>query len=95
MEQQQLKFNDLTREVVEDFISKMSKEEKKKLREYIESHPRDSSSGMFAMVKSYVYNNFFLKGSIKSNYFIIDLYKGTILESIDDNTTLVPTEDTL
>ena len=59
METQNLKFNDLTREVVEDFISKMSKEEKKKLREYVESHPRDSSSSMFAMVKSYVYNNFF------------------------------------
>ena len=59
METQNLKFNDLTREVVEDFISKMSKEDKKKLREYVESHPRDSSSSMFAMVKSYVYNNFF------------------------------------
>lgn len=59
METQNLKFNDLTREVVEDFISKMSKEEKRKLREYVESHPRDSSSSMFAMVKSYVYNNFF------------------------------------
>ena len=59
METQNLKFNDLTREVVEDFISKMSKEDKKKLREYVELHPRDSSSSMFAMVKSYVYNNYF------------------------------------
>lgn len=60
MEQQtNIKFNDLKREFVEDFISKMSKEDKKKLREYIEAHPRDTSSGMFAMVKSYIYNNFF------------------------------------
>ncbi len=59
METQNLKFNDLTREVIEEFISKMSKEDKKKLREYVESHPRDSSSSMFAMVKSYIYNNYF------------------------------------
>lgn len=57
--EQQLKFNDLTREVVEEFISKMSKEEKQQLRAYIEAHPRDSSSAMFAMVKSYIYNNYF------------------------------------
>ena len=57
--EQQLKFNDLTRDVVEDFITKMSKEDKKKLRDYVEAHPRDSSSSMFAMVKSYVYNNYF------------------------------------
>lgn len=57
--EQQLKFNDLTRDIVEDFISKMSKEDKKKLRSYVEAHPRNSSSSMFAMVKSYVYNNYF------------------------------------
>lgn len=56
---EQLKFNDLTREVIEDFISKMSKEDKKKLRDYVETHPRDSASSMFAMVKSYIYNNYF------------------------------------
>jgi len=59
MENQQLKFNDLTREVIEEFISKMSKEDKKKLKDYVETHPRDSSSSMFAMVKSYIYNNYF------------------------------------
>ena len=60
MEQQQpFKFNDLTREVLEDFIAKMSKEDKQKLKEYIESHPRNSSSGVFACVKSYIYNNYF------------------------------------
>ena len=58
MEIQNLKFNDLTREVVEGFITKMSKEEKKQLRAYVEAHPRDSSSSMFAMVKSYIYNTY-------------------------------------
>ena len=59
MENQQLKFNDLTRDIIEDFISKMSKEDKKKLKDYVEAHPRDSASSMFAMVKSYIYNNYF------------------------------------
>lgn len=65
--QQQLKFNDLTREVVEDFISKMSKEDKKNLREYVEAHPRDSSSSMFAMVKSYIYNKYFRAKPVQEN----------------------------
>lgn len=56
---EQIKFNDITREFIEDFIKKLSKEDKKKLREYIETHPRNSSSAMFCMVKSYIYNTYF------------------------------------
>lgn len=56
---EQVKFNDMTRDFLEEFISKMSKEDKKQLKEYIETHPRDSSSSMFAMVKSYIYNMYF------------------------------------
>lgn len=55
----QIKFNDLTREYLEEFIAKLPKEDKRKLREYIENHPRNSSSGMFATVKSYIYNTYF------------------------------------
>lgn len=57
--EQQIKFNDITREYLESFIAKLPKEDKKQLREYIEAHPRDSSSSMFCMVKSYVYNTYF------------------------------------
>lgn len=56
---EQIKFNDITREYLEGFIAKLPKEDKKKLKDYIESHPRDSSSSMFCMVKSYVYNTYF------------------------------------
>lgn len=56
---EQVKFNDITREFLEEFIPKLSKEDKQKMRAYIEAHPRDSSSSMFAMVKSYVYNTYF------------------------------------
>lgn len=53
------KFNELTRDFIESFIPTLSKEEKQKLKDYIEAHPRDSSSAMFAMVKSYIYNTYF------------------------------------
>ena len=56
---EQIKFNDITREFLEDFIAKLPKEDKKKMKAYIEAHPRDNSSSMFAMVKSYVYNTYF------------------------------------
>ncbi len=56
---EQIKFNDITREYLEEFIPKLPKEDKKKLKEYIEAHPRDTSSSMFAMVKSYIYNTYF------------------------------------
>ena len=57
---EQMKFNDITREYLEEFIPKLSKEDKKQLRAYIEAHPRDTSSSMFAMVKSYIYNTYFI-----------------------------------
>jgi len=56
---EQMKFNDITRDFLEEFIPKLSKEDKHKMKAYIEAHPRDSSSSMFAMVKSYVYNTYF------------------------------------
>ncbi len=55
---EQLKFNDLTRDFLEDYIAKLPKEDKIRLKKYIEDHPRDSSSAMFAMVKSYIYNTY-------------------------------------
>lgn len=64
-ENKQIKFNDLTREFVEDFISKMSKEDKKKLKQYIEDNPKNSSSALFTMVKSYIYNYYFRSKAIQ------------------------------
>lgn len=56
---EQVKFNDITREFLEDFIAKLPKEDKQKLKEYVEANPRSSSSSMFTAVKSYVYNTYF------------------------------------
>ena len=73
------KFNDLTRDFLEDFISKLPKADKKNLKEYIQNHPRDSSSSMFAMVKSYIYNNYFRSNPIKEG----KNKAGTFAETLD------------
>ena len=61
---ERIKFNDINREFIEDFIRKLPKEDKEKLREYAEQHPRETSSAMFTMVKSYIYNTYFRKTPI-------------------------------
>ena len=60
-----IKFNDLTRDFIEDFISKMTPEEKNKLKQYIDENPRDSSSKLFVVVKSYIYRTYFKKEPIQ------------------------------
>ena len=55
----QIKFNDLTRDFLEDYIAKMPKEEKIKLKEYVAKNPRDKSANVFTLVKSYIYNTYF------------------------------------
>ena len=59
MEQQQIKFNDLTRDFLEDFIAKLPKEDKDKLKEFVKNNPREKASSMFTLVKSYIYNTYF------------------------------------
>ena len=64
--QQQIKFNDLTRDFLEEFIAKLPKEDKIKLKEYIQDHPCNSSSALFTMVKSYIYNYYFRANSLQN-----------------------------
>ena len=54
-----IKFNDITRDFLEEFIPKLPKEDKEKLKEYIAQNPRSSSSSTFTLVKSYIYNTYF------------------------------------
>lgn len=56
---EQVKFNDITRDFLEDFIAKLPKEDKMKIKEFVQNNPRSSSSSMFTLVKSYVYNTYF------------------------------------
>jgi len=65
MDTTNIKFNDLTRDFLEDFIAKLPKEDKIKLKEYIAQNPRDNSSKTFTVVKSYIYNTYFKKKPIE------------------------------
>lgn len=56
---QNIKFNDITRDFLEDFIPKLPHEDKIKLKEYIANNPRNTSSATFTLVKSYIYNTYF------------------------------------
>lgn len=82
---EQVKFNDITRDFLEDFIAKLPKEDKHKIKEYVENNPRSSSSSMFTLVKSYVYNTYFRTtptNERKKNTFMETL--GSLLEDDDD-----------
>lgn len=81
----QIKFKDLTREFVEEFISKMSKEDKKKLKEFIANNPKASSSALFTSVKSYIYNLYFrVKPTINKRNTFADVVN-SLLEDVDDD----------
>lgn len=85
-----IKFNDLTREFVEEFISKMSNDDKKKLKQYIEDNPKNSSTALFTMVKSYIYNYYFRAQSLpahKKNTFadVIDSLLECDEEQVNNN----------
>jgi len=58
---EEMRFNDLTRDFIEDFITKLPREDKLKLKAYVEANPRDTSSKIFMVVKSYIYNTYFKK----------------------------------
>ena len=60
----EMRFNDLTRDFIEDFIAKLPREDKLKLKAYIQANPRDTSSKTFMVVKSYIYNTYFKKAPI-------------------------------
>lgn len=63
-----IRFNDLTRDFIEDFITKLPREDKIKLKAYIEANPRDTSSKTFMVVKSYIYNTYFKKEPIPEKH---------------------------
>lgn len=82
---EQIKFNDITREYLEGFIAKLPKEDKKRLKDYIEAHPRDSSSSMFCMVKSYVYNTYFRAKPVQGVKSRDTTFADTISMLLDDD----------
>lgn len=77
---EEMRFNDLTRDFIEDFIKKLPREDKLKLKEYVEANPRDSSSKTFIVVKSYIYNTYFKKQPIVEKK---SLFTDTLAELLD------------
>ena len=80
---EEMRFNDLTRDFIEEFISKLSKEDKKKLKEYVEANPRDTSSKMFMVVKSYIYNTYFKKAPLPEKR--KSLFSDTLKDLLEDD----------
>ena len=76
-----VRFNDLTRDFIEDFISKLSREEKLKLKAYVDANPRDTSSKTFMVVKSYIYQTYFKKQPITEKK--KDLFSDTLASLLD------------
>lgn len=79
-------FNQLNRDFIEDFISKMSKEEKNELKKFIKENPRENSGQTFMIVKSYIYNTYFKKRDVperKKNLFSDVLEE--LLSDIEEN----------
>lgn len=51
--------NDLKRDVLEKFIADLPKEEKDKLKDYLNNHPQKNAAGVFTTVRSYIFNTYF------------------------------------
>lgn len=60
MEEKQItSINDLNREFLENYISKLSKEEKDKIRDYLKDNPQKNAAGVFTKIRSYIFNTYF------------------------------------
>ena len=57
--------NDLKREVLEEFIKTLPKEDKENLRKFLESHPQKNAAGVFIAVRAYIFNTYFRKTPIR------------------------------
>lgn len=57
--------NDLKRDVLEEFIKTLPKEEKNNLKKFIEEHPQTNASGVFTAVRAYIFNTYFRTTPIK------------------------------
>ena len=55
--------NDITRDFLETYINDLPREEKRKLRSYLEAHPSKNASGTFTTVRSYIFNTYFRPAS--------------------------------
>lgn len=57
--------NDLKRDVLEQFIAELPKEDKQDLRAFLKEHPQKNASGVFTVVRAYIFNTYFRKTPIR------------------------------
>lgn len=57
--------NDLKRDVLEEFIANLPKEDKENLKKFVEEHPQKNAAGVFTVVRAYVFNTYFRKTPIR------------------------------
>lgn len=57
--------NDLKRDVLEEFIANLPKEDKENLRNFIKNHPQKNAAGVFTVVRAYIFNTYFRKTPVK------------------------------
>ena len=57
--------NDLKRDVLEEFIASLPKEDKENLKKFVEEHPQKNAAGVFTVVRAYVFNTYFRKTPIR------------------------------
>jgi len=53
------KVNDLTRDIMEEFIKTLPKEDKENLRQFVKEHPKSNAAGVFNTVRAYIFNTYF------------------------------------
>jgi len=57
--------NDLKRDVLEEFIKDLPKEDKESLRKFLDEHPQKNAAGVFTVVRAYIFNTYFRKTPIR------------------------------
>lgn len=53
--------NDLKRDVLEQFIAELPKEDKQNLQKFLKEHPQKNASGIFTVVRAYIFHTYFRK----------------------------------
>ena len=62
--------NDLKRDVLEEFISTLPKEDKENIKAFLKEHPQKNAAGVFTTVRAYVFNTYFKTTPVRDKHSI-------------------------
>lgn len=57
--------NDLKRDVLEEFIADLPREDKEKLRNFLKERPQKNAAGVFTITRAYIFNTYFRKTPVE------------------------------